>query len=205
MDTKGSFSCGFLLLLLIQLQSSRANPIYSLSPARELASMEALLERLEDKFAMIEALESNPDPQEPQTQEEIPPELIDDSDDQKAEPRLAPSTPLSYRDPFLKRLRGLKMPRMMRDSGCFGRRIDRIGSLSGMGCNGESHLSHFTGQNSLHPCHATWEGQVLISVFSFPNTPLQPPVSCCSKMGTCRWIDPSTLAAGSSLTSHVLL
>lgn len=40
MDTKGSFSCGFLLLLLIQLQSSRANPIYSLSPAKELASME---------------------------------------------------------------------------------------------------------------------------------------------------------------------
>lgn len=97
---------------------------------------------------MIEALESNPDLQEPKTQE-IPPELIDDSDDQKAEPRLAPSSPLSYRDPFLKRLRGLQMPRMMRDSGCFGRRIDRIGSLSGMGCNGESHLSHFAEQNRL--------------------------------------------------------
>ncbi|NXF05335.1 ANF protein, partial [Smithornis capensis] len=136
MDTKGSFSYGFLLLLLIQLQSCRANPIYNLSPAKELASMEALLERLEDKFAMIEALESNPDLQEPKPQE-ILPELSDDSDEQKAEPRLAPNTPLSYRDPFLKRLRGLQMPRMMRDSGCFGRRIDRIGSLSGMGCNGE--------------------------------------------------------------------
>ncbi|NXI09933.1 ANF protein, partial [Irena cyanogastra] len=135
MDTKGSFFYGFLLLLLIQLQSSRANPIYSLSPAKELASMEALLERLEDKFAMIEALESNPDLQEPKSQEETLPELTDDSDNQKAEPRLAPNT-LSYREPFLKRLRGLQMPRMMRDSGCFGRRIDRIGSLSGMGCNG---------------------------------------------------------------------
>jgi len=40
MDTRGSFSCGFLLLLLIQLQPSRANPIYNLSPAKELASME---------------------------------------------------------------------------------------------------------------------------------------------------------------------
>ncbi|NXQ29835.1 ANF protein, partial [Alaudala cheleensis] len=142
MDTKGSFFYGFLLLLLIQLQSSRANPIYSLSPAKELARMEALLERLEDKIAMIEALESNPDLQEPkpQDQEEILTELADDSDNQKAEPRLAPNTPLSYRDPFLKRLRGLQMPRMMRDSGCFGRRIDRIGSLSGMGCNGESCL-----------------------------------------------------------------
>ncbi|NWU96873.1 ANF protein, partial [Upupa epops] len=136
MDTKVSFSCGFLLLLLIQFQTGRANPIHSLNPAKELASIEALLQRLEDKFAMIEALESNPDLQEPQTQEEILPELTDDSDDQKAEPKHAPSTPLSYRDPFLKRLRGLQMPRMMRDSGCFGRRIDRIGSLSGMGCNG---------------------------------------------------------------------
>ncbi|XP_054147826.1 natriuretic peptides A-like [Melozone crissalis] len=142
MDTKGSFFYGFLLLLLIQLQPSRANPIYSLSPAKELASMEALLERLEDKFAMMEALESNPDLQEPKAQEEILPELTDDGDNQKAEPRLAPNTPLSYREPLLKRLRGLQMPRMMRDSGCFGRRIDRIGSLSGMGCNGESWLSH---------------------------------------------------------------
>ncbi|NXJ85490.1 ANF protein, partial [Trogon melanurus] len=138
MDTKSSFSCGFLLLLLVQLQSSRANPIYSLSPAKELASMEALLERLEDKFAMIEALESNPDLQELKPQEEILPEVVEEGDEQKAEARLAPSTPLSYRDPFLRRLRGLQMPRMMRDSGCFGRRIDRIGSLSGMGCNGES-------------------------------------------------------------------
>ncbi|KFP77117.1 Natriuretic peptides A, partial [Acanthisitta chloris] len=96
----------------------------------------ALLERLEDKFAMIEALESNPNLQEPKTQEEILPELVDDSDDQKAEPRLAANTPQSYRSPFLKKLRGLQVPRMMRDSGCFGRRIDRIGSLSGMGCNG---------------------------------------------------------------------
>lgn len=40
MDAKGSFFCGFLLLLLIQLQFSRANPIYSLSPAKELTSME---------------------------------------------------------------------------------------------------------------------------------------------------------------------
>lgn len=93
---------------------------------------------------MIEALESNPDLQEPKTQEEILSELVDDSDDQKAERRLVPNAPLSYRDPFLKRLRGLQMPRMMRDSGCFGRRIDRIGSLSGMGCNGESCLSDFT-------------------------------------------------------------
>ncbi|KFP90924.1 Natriuretic peptides A, partial [Apaloderma vittatum] len=126
MDTKGSFSCGFLLLLLVQLQSSRANPIYSLSPAKELASMEALLERLEDKFAMIEALESNPDLQELKPQEEIPPEVIEEGEEQKAEARLAPSTPLSYRDPFLKRLRGLQMPRMMRDSGWFGRGVERI-------------------------------------------------------------------------------
>nr|AAR90848.1 B-type natriuretic peptide [Chelodina longicollis] len=136
MDTRSSFSCGFLLLLLIQVQSSRTNPVYGLSPAEELASMEALLERLEDKVSRMEALESNSDLQEPEAQQEIPPELFDESNDQQPEPRLAPSAPLSFRDPFLKRLRGLQTPKMMRDSGCFGRRIDRIGSLSGMGCNG---------------------------------------------------------------------
>ncbi|XP_067423545.1 natriuretic peptides A-like [Emydura macquarii macquarii] len=136
MDTRSSFSCGFLLLLLLQVQSSRTNPVYGLSPAKELANMEALLERLEDKVSLMEALESNSDLQEPEAQQEIPPELFDESNDQQPEPRLAPSTPLSYRDPFLKRLRGLQTPKMMRDSGCFGRRIDRIGSLSGMGCNG---------------------------------------------------------------------
>lgn len=120
--------------------------------------LQALLERLEDKFALIEALESNPDLQEPQTQEEIPPELTDDSDEQKAEPKLASNTPLSYRNPFLKRLRGVQMPRMMRDSGCFGRRIDRIGSLSGMGCNGESSRSHSGEQDGLYFCFCSKGG-----------------------------------------------
>uniref|UniRef100_A0A8D0H9N2 Natriuretic peptide B n=1 Tax=Sphenodon punctatus TaxID=8508 RepID=A0A8D0H9N2_SPHPU len=133
MDTKGSFSCGFLMLLLIQLQHSTPHPIDSLSPARELASMEAILERLEDKFSLLEALESNPEPQEPKAQFLG---ISDDSDDQQPETRLDPSTSLSYRDSFLKQLRGLQNPKMMRESGCFGRRIDRIGSLSGMGCNG---------------------------------------------------------------------
>ncbi|XP_030886275.1 natriuretic peptides B isoform X2 [Leptonychotes weddellii] len=32
-------------------------------------------------------------------------------------------------------LRRLRSPKMMRKSGCFGRRLDRIGSLSGLGCN----------------------------------------------------------------------
>ncbi|XP_019367263.1 PREDICTED: natriuretic peptides A [Gavialis gangeticus] len=136
MDTKGSFLYGLLLLLLLQFQSNRANPIYSLSPAKELASMEALLERLEDKFSLMEALESSPDLQEPKAEEEMPAELLEDSDVPKPEPRFTPSAPQSYRDSFLKRLRGLQAPKMMRDSGCFGRRIDRIGSLSGMGCNG---------------------------------------------------------------------
>lgn len=111
---------------------------------------------------MIEVLESNPDLQQPKIQEEIPPEVVDDSDNQKAEARLAPNTPLSYRDPFLKRLRGLQMPRMMRDSGCFGRRIDRIGSLSGMGCNGESWLKHFPERHRSWLCHGTGTQQLLI-------------------------------------------
>lgn len=100
--------------------------------------LQALLERLEDKFSLMEALESSPDLQEPKAEEEMPAQLLEDSDVPQPEPRFTPSAPQSYRDTFLKKLRGLQAPKMMRDSGCFGRRIDRIGSLSGMGCNGES-------------------------------------------------------------------
>lgn len=49
----------------------------------------------------------------------------------------APAGLLGPGNSVLQALRGIRSPRMMRDSGCFGRRLDRIGSLSGLGCNGE--------------------------------------------------------------------
>lgn len=49
----------------------------------------------------------------------------------------APAGLLGPGDSVLQALRGIRSPRMKRDSGCFGRKLDRIGSLSGLGCNGE--------------------------------------------------------------------
>lgn len=49
----------------------------------------------------------------------------------------APTGVLGPRTKVLQALRGLRSPKMMRNSGCFGRRLDRIGSFSGLGCNGE--------------------------------------------------------------------
>lgn len=47
------------------------------------------------------------------------------------------AAPAGFLGPHHSLLRALRGPKMMRDSGCFGRRLDRIGSLSGLGCNGE--------------------------------------------------------------------
>ena len=60
------------------------------------------------------------------------------------------AAPAGFLGPHHSILRALRGPKMMRDSGCFGRRLDRIGSLSGLGCNGE-HLSPF----QLHIIRAT--------------------------------------------------
>lgn len=49
----------------------------------------------------------------------------------------APTGVLGPRSSIFQVLRGIRSPKTMRDSGCFGRRLDRIGSLSGLGCNGE--------------------------------------------------------------------
>ncbi|XP_025141685.3 natriuretic peptides B isoform X2 [Bubalus bubalis] len=45
------------------------------------------------------------------------------------------AAPAGFLGPHHSILRALRGPKMMRDSGCFGRRLDRIGSLSGLGCN----------------------------------------------------------------------
>lgn len=54
-------------------------------------------------------------------------------------------------DSTLQARRGLRSPKMMSNSGCFGRRLDRIGSLSGLGCNGEPPSRH-PGHTQPHSC-----------------------------------------------------
>nr|XP_056721460.1 natriuretic peptides A-like [Euleptes europaea] len=137
MDMNGALFLSCCLLLLFGFQRSTAHPVDSLSPAKELASMEALLERLEEKVALMEDLQSEPDFEEPQGQRESQAEAPEDGSDPQPEARAEPAPLPSYRSSWLKHMRGLQAPKNLRESGCFGRRLDRIGSMSGMGCKGK--------------------------------------------------------------------
>ncbi|XP_048375277.1 natriuretic peptides A-like [Sphaerodactylus townsendi] len=132
MDVNRAVFLSCCLLLLFGVQRPAAHPVDSLSPAKELASMEALLERLEEKVALMEDLQSDTDFEEPQGQAEA----SEDSSDLQPEARVEPAPLPSYRSSWLKHMRGLQAPKNLRESGCFGRRLDRIGSMSGMGCKG---------------------------------------------------------------------
>ncbi|XP_063001561.1 natriuretic peptides A-like [Elgaria multicarinata webbii] len=137
MDAKWSFCCSLSLLFLLCFQRSAAHPIDSLSPAKELASMEALLEKLEEKVSLMEDLRNSAEFEGPETQGGSLVEFSDNSDEQQLmDPRVDFPPFLSDRSSLLKRMRGLQAAKSMRDSGCFGRRLDRIGSVSGMGCKG---------------------------------------------------------------------
>ncbi|XP_019063567.1 natriuretic peptides B [Fukomys damarensis] len=56
---------------------------------------------------------------ETQAEQKIPGQLLQDGDTAKSS---------------LRAFRGLQTPRVMRGSGCFGKRIDRIGSVSDVDC-----------------------------------------------------------------------
>ncbi|KAL8198278.1 UNVERIFIED_CONTAM: hypothetical protein K2H54_003396 [Gekko kuhli] len=137
MDMTGTLLLSCCLLLLFGFQRSTGHPVDSLSPAKELANMEALLERLEEKVALMEDLQTEADFEEPQGQREGQAEAPEDSSDLQPEPRAEPAPLPSYRSSWLKHMRGLQAPKSLRESGCFGRRLDRIGSMSGMGCKGK--------------------------------------------------------------------
>lgn len=82
--------------------------------------------------------EAEADVEELEGQRERQTEFADDREDQQPEPRVnfAPFA-ASDRRALLKRMRGLQAPKSLRESGCFGSRLDRIGAVSGMGCKGE--------------------------------------------------------------------
>nr|ABV25897.1 B-type natriuretic peptide precursor [Pseudonaja textilis] len=129
MDAKGSFLTVVCLVLFLCFQCPAAHPIHSLSPAEELANMELLLDRLEEKVALMEDLQANPDDFENQREPQAEENLSDNP--------LADDFPaFSDRTALLKHMRGIQAAKSMRELGCFGRRLDRIGSVSGMGCKG---------------------------------------------------------------------
>uniref|UniRef100_A0A8C5QK63 B-type natriuretic peptide n=1 Tax=Leptobrachium leishanense TaxID=445787 RepID=A0A8C5QK63_9ANUR len=135
MTSKVSLLCVALLLLIIQIHSSGAHPLEDQDSENQLDSFKGVLERLDQKLSLIEAFQSEPDVAEPRMKDDV--ELVspDDSEFRQPKHRLSQNSQ-NVKDSFLKDLRSLQNRKMLRASGCFGRRIDRIGSLSGMGCNG---------------------------------------------------------------------
>ncbi|XP_075696753.1 natriuretic peptides A-like [Rhinoderma darwinii] len=136
MEMKLSTFCT-LLCATLQLLSFAAHPISDPDTNRELDSLKDVLERLEEKLAVIEDLQqSNPSVLETRLDDRAETMTPEEAGAQLPESRGLPSKSLSINDSFLKGLRSLQSPKMMRGSGCFGRRIDRIDSFSGLGCNG---------------------------------------------------------------------
>ncbi|XP_044134256.1 natriuretic peptides A-like [Bufo gargarizans] len=136
MEMKLSAFCT-LLCATLQLLACTAHPIADPDTDRELDSFKDILERLEDKLSAIEDLQqSNPSVPETRQDDREQPMTPEEAGVQLPESRDVRSKSISINDSFLKGLRSLQSPKMMRGSGCFGRRIDRIDSFSGLGCNG---------------------------------------------------------------------
>ncbi|KAM4016890.1 natriuretic peptides A-like [Anomaloglossus baeobatrachus] len=139
----GNLSC--LLLLLALTTKSYGGPVYNAMISSDLSDLKGLLERLEDKLPVEEP--------------EIPAQDVFvgnyDSSDPLQSANSAPSwageaarppADMGYNrgswaqpdkiSPLKNKLRELlNAPRSMRrSSDCFGSRIDRIGTQSGMGC-----------------------------------------------------------------------
>ncbi|XP_024066339.1 natriuretic peptides B-like [Terrapene carolina triunguis] len=128
---KGAALCSWAALLLLSLRGpAGGHPLSSKYSSRELQSLQDLIERLKEK---IQGEEGGP----------LELESLDygaEDDDPSwdlAEPASSPAAQLQPRDPVESQWRNLlASPRRMRHfSGCFGTRIERIGSQTGLGCN----------------------------------------------------------------------
>ncbi|XP_029362835.1 natriuretic peptides B [Echeneis naucrates] len=123
--------CGLLLILNLQLINTY--PISTSLTDTDMDILKALVHRLEESVS--EQTEANP---------RVPAEQ-DDLDSLSLEDR--PQTGLdeaSIRE-FLsaKNLKSVRNDPSRRSSGCFGRRMDRIGSMSSLGCNTVGRYSEF--------------------------------------------------------------
>nr|AEA03279.1 B-type natriuretic peptide [Dryophytes japonicus] len=132
MEMKLSAIC---TLLCATLLACHAHPIADPDTDRDLDSFKDVLERLEEKLSAIEDLQQS-DPSVLETRSDAEVMTPEEAGAQLPESRGTPSKSISISNSILKGLRSLQSPKMMRGSGCFGRRIDRIDSFSGMGCNG---------------------------------------------------------------------
>ncbi|XP_074162354.1 natriuretic peptides B isoform X2 [Sminthopsis crassicaudata] len=129
MDSQKALPSILLLLLLLQLQGSFSHPLEGPRRVRELTGVQELLYRLRDKISALEKLDSEePEQRKQETRGEV-------WENRKLEQQPVPEGSRGYRTPSFQALHGLQNPKVMRESGCFGRRLDRIGSRSSLGCN----------------------------------------------------------------------
>uniref|UniRef100_A0A8C9P3U3 Natriuretic peptides B n=1 Tax=Spermophilus dauricus TaxID=99837 RepID=A0A8C9P3U3_SPEDA len=128
MDPQMVLSRGSLLVLFLSLllPGGRPHPLGSPGQAaEELAGIQELLGHLQDEGSEPPTKQTA---LEPLQQDQGPTAASETS---KAAPKGVPGP----RDNVLQALRGLRTAKIMRDSGCFGRKLDRIGSYSRLGCN----------------------------------------------------------------------
>ncbi|XP_068393590.1 natriuretic peptides B [Eschrichtius robustus] len=119
-----------LLCLHLSLLGCHSHPLGGPGPASELRGIQELLGRLRGRALELQAEQKGLEPLQQGHG------LAEAWETRAA----APAGLLGPGSSVLQALRGMRSPRMMRDSGCFGRRLDRIGSLSGLGCNGKWRL-----------------------------------------------------------------
>ncbi|XP_068453240.1 natriuretic peptides B [Clinocottus analis] len=117
----------FGLLLILKLQVSSMNPISTGLTDTDMDILKVLLHRLEESVLDVDqgvSAERN---------------SLDSLDIEEAADRQQPQTGLdeaAIRE-FLsaKNLKSVRNDPNRKSSGCFGRRMDRIGSMSSLGCN----------------------------------------------------------------------
>ncbi|MGH0151850.1 UNVERIFIED_CONTAM: hypothetical protein FKN15_016230 [Acipenser sinensis] len=159
-----AFCYGFLHLLLQTHVLVCAYP-YSDAVVRDTETLKTLLQRLEEAYLLTVRAESL---ERGQVADGMPEEQSYEAEDGSQE-RLAEESAIGYStldaeearlpdrnsNGFLNPLRNTK-----RYSGCFGRRLDRIGSMSALGCNGGSRLSKST--NTIMFYHAYLQNRMSI-------------------------------------------
>ncbi|XP_033899243.1 ventricular natriuretic peptide isoform X1 [Acipenser ruthenus] len=124
---------GFLLLLVFQL-GVRASTLFNKYTVQEMSSLKDLLERLEEKLSPGEESDVYAGSEDLVNDPEEDVDLILDNVRKQAEKEFY--KPVGLREENLQRGRLRSIATSARSmNGCFGNRIERIGSWSSLGCN----------------------------------------------------------------------
>ncbi|KAG9332826.1 hypothetical protein JZ751_014925 [Albula glossodonta] len=135
---KSGIYFGFIILVLMQ-NMTRANPLLSRYNVQELDNLKDLIHRLEEKLISNEEPDVYPDTEDMKIDAEeedagMSPGALRQTEENllmNIPDRNVPESPLRSR---FRDLAGLTRTAKSFNS-CFGNRIDRIGSWSGLGCN----------------------------------------------------------------------